>query len=133
MNSLFDTRYASQPFPRTGPDFWNVKEFPGPRGLDGGLGYRPMVFALIADGVAHRDIWPLSDSKVDRALKKLDEIKPYITKWWLAGEEPIQLLINREYALTSAPDGRALAAIKRGISLRMVGRRYYRAKLLDCS
>lgn len=116
--------YDERAFPRTGPeswaDFWNVKEFPGPRGLDGGLGYRPMIFALIADGVAFKDIWPLTDNKIDRALKKLNEIKPRIAKWWQAGGEPIQLLINREYALTSAPDGRALAAIKQGIPLRMV-------------
>ncbi|MEY9104543.1 hypothetical protein ABH999_000739 [Bradyrhizobium yuanmingense] len=31
------------------------------------------------------------DDKIDRALKKLDEIKPHITKWWTARGEPIQL------------------------------------------
>lgn len=34
--------------------------------------------------------------------------------------ERVQLLINREYALTSSYDGRALAAIKQGVPLRMV-------------
>ncbi|MVT55977.1 extracellular solute-binding protein [Bradyrhizobium yuanmingense] len=115
--------YDERAFPKGGPkswaDFWNIKEYPGPRGLDGSLGYRSMLFALMADGVAHKDLWPLTDDKIDRALKKLDEIKPHITKWWTAGGEPIQLLINREYALTSAFDGRALAAIKQGIPLRM--------------
>ncbi|MET4323949.1 ABC transporter substrate-binding protein [Bradyrhizobium sp. RT5a] len=116
--------YDERAFPKGGPknwaDFWNVKEFPGPRGLDGSLGYRPMLFALMADGVAHKDLWPLTDDKIDRALKKLDEIKPHITKWWTAGGEPIQLLINREYALTSAYDGRALGALQQGAPLRMV-------------
>ncbi|OSI82600.1 extracellular solute-binding protein, partial [Bradyrhizobium canariense] len=96
------------------------KEFPGPRGLGVYSSVGSLVFALIADGVARKDIWPLTDDKVDRALKKLDQIKPYVTKWWAAGGEPIQLLINREYALTSGPDGRALAAIRKGVPLRMV-------------
>jgi putative spermidine/putrescine transport system substrate-binding protein len=63
------------------------------------------LYALIADGVAHKDVWPLTDAKIDCAFKKLDKIKPRITKWWTAGGEPMQLLINREYALTSSFDG----------------------------
>nr|WP_129591087.1 hypothetical protein [Bradyrhizobium shewense] len=38
-----------------------------------------------ADG--HKDIWPLTDDKLDRAFAKLNEIKPHITKWWSAGGE----------------------------------------------
>ncbi|MET4323953.1 ABC transporter substrate-binding protein [Bradyrhizobium sp. RT5a] len=116
--------YDERAFPKGGPrnwaDFWNIKEFPGPRGLDTGSPTRNMVFALIADGVTHNGLWRLTDDKADRALKKLDEIKPHVTKWWMAGGEPIQLLTNREYAVTSAYDGRALAAIKRGLPIRMV-------------
>ncbi|WFU62580.1 extracellular solute-binding protein [Bradyrhizobium brasilense] len=115
--------YDERAFPKGGPkdwaDFWNIKEFRGPRGLYGGGGSTVMLFALMADGVAHKDLWPLTDDKIDRAFKKLDEIKPHITKWPVAGGEPIQLLINREFALTSAPDGRAVAAIKQGAPIRM--------------
>ncbi|MFK4492281.1 ABC transporter substrate-binding protein [Bradyrhizobium sp. USDA 336] len=116
--------YDKRAFPKGGPkswaDFWNVKEFPGPRGIDGITGYRPMSFALSADGVAYKDIWPLTEDKIDQALKKLDEIKPHITKWWMAGGEPIQLLMNGEYVMTSAPDGRAITAIKQGAPIQMV-------------
>nr|WP_256466464.1 ABC transporter substrate-binding protein [Bradyrhizobium sp. 147] len=116
--------YDERAFPKGGPkswaDFWNIKDFSGPRGLGVYTFIGSMVFALIADGVARKDIWPLTDDKVDRALKKLDQIKPHVSKWWSAGGEPIQLLINREYAMTSAADGRAVAAIKKGIPLRMV-------------
>ncbi|WP_439366132.1 ABC transporter substrate-binding protein [Bradyrhizobium sp. DASA03005] len=116
--------YDERAFPNSGPrnwaDFWNVKEFPGARGLTGNGGSSTLLVALMADGVAYNDLWPLTDAKIDRALKKLDEIKPHIAKWWMAGGEAVQLLINREYALTSAPDGRALAAIKEGAPLRMV-------------
>ncbi|PJG50314.1 hypothetical protein CVM73_37015 [Bradyrhizobium forestalis] len=116
--------YDERAFPKGGPknwaDFWNIEEFPGPRGLPANGFMADLVIALIADGFTHKGLWRLTDDKVDRALKKLDEIKPHIAKWWTAGGEPIQLLISGEYALTSSYDGRALAAVKRGISIRMV-------------
>ncbi|MEY9981497.1 spermidine/putrescine-binding protein [Bradyrhizobium yuanmingense] len=116
--------YDRRSFPQTGPqnwtDFWNVQQFAGPRGLYGAEATRNMVSALLADGVAPKDIWPLTDDKIDRALKKLTEIKPHITKWWTAGGEPIQLLTNREYAMTNAYDGRVLAAVRQGVPIKLV-------------
>ncbi|MDF0523429.1 ABC transporter substrate-binding protein [Bradyrhizobium yuanmingense] len=116
--------YGDRAFPKGGPknwaDFWNVKEFPGPRGLSANSTNSDLAFALIADGFTQKGPWRLTDDKVDRALKKLDQIKPHITKWWTAGGEPIQLLINGEYALTSSYDGRALAAIRKGAPIRLV-------------
>lgn len=117
---VYDKRAFLKGGPRNWEDFWNTKEFPGPRGLGAMNITGNLVFALIADGVAHDGRWQLTDEKIDRALKKLDEIKPHITKWWTAGGEPIQLLTNREYALTSCADGRAIGAIKRGSPFRMV-------------
>ncbi|MCP3371804.1 ABC transporter substrate-binding protein [Bradyrhizobium cajani] len=115
--------YDQRTFPKGGPknwgDFWDVKTFPGPRGFYGGSEPAPnIVSALLADGVAPKDVWPLSDDKLDRALKKLGEIKPYITKWWVAAGEPIQLLMNREYVMTNVHNGRALAAIRQGAPIR---------------
>ena len=114
--------YDERSFPKGGPqnwaDFWNVKAFPGPRGLSGVA--RHIVLALAADGVPNSDRWPLTDDKVERALKKLAEIKPNIAKWWTAGGEPVQALINREFAMTSCYDGRALSAIRQGAPIRMV-------------
>lgn len=76
--------------------------------------------ALVAAGVASRDIWPLTDDKLDRAFEKLNEIKPHITKWWSAGGEAPQLLINREYAIASAYDGRLVSAIRQGAPIKFV-------------
>ncbi|SCB56146.1 putative spermidine/putrescine transport system substrate-binding protein [Bradyrhizobium shewense] len=116
--------YAERAFPKGAPknwaDFWNIKDFPGPRGLSANSFVADLAFALMADGFTHKGLWRLTDDKVDRALKKLDEIRPHITKWWTAGGEPVQLLISGEYALTSVYDGRALAAIQRGAPIRMV-------------
>ncbi|MCW1750224.1 MULTISPECIES: ABC transporter substrate-binding protein [Rhizobium] len=109
--------YDQRAFPQGGPqnwvDFWDVEKFPGARGLEANDARHNIVAALVADGVAPKDVWPLTDDKLDRAFKKLDEIKPYVAKWWVAGGEAPQLLINQEYAMTLAPDGRLATAIQR--------------------
>lgn len=114
----YDERSFPKGGPQNWPDFWNVKAFPGPRGLSAVA--RHMVLALAADGVPNSDRWPLTDDKVERALKKLGEIKPNIAKWWTAGGEPVQALTNGEFVMTSCYDGRALSAIRQGAPIRMV-------------
>lgn len=114
--------YDLRAFPKGGPqnwvDFWDVKRFPGPRGLFGSTGKTNIQFALLAAGVAHKDIWPLTDEKLDRAFEKLNEIKPHVSKWWAAGGEAPQLLINREYAMSSVYDGRAVATVRQGAPIK---------------
>jgi putative spermidine/putrescine transport system substrate-binding protein len=118
--------YDERTFPSSGPknwaDFWNVKAFPGPRGMRNmsSTGAVNLIFALVADGMTGAQVWPLTDDKLDRAFKKLDEIKPHIAKWWSAGGEPIQALLNKEFAMSTCYDSRALAARRQGLPLRMV-------------
>lgn len=116
--------YDQRAFPKGGPenwvDFWNVKKFPGPRGLYSTLGKYNIVHALDAAGFAPKDIWPLTDDKLDRAFEKLNEIKPHITKWWTAGGEAPQLLISREYAMSSASDGRLFSVIREGAPIKYI-------------
>nr|WP_256470499.1 extracellular solute-binding protein [Bradyrhizobium sp. 45] len=92
----YDQRLFPGACPQDWADFWDVRKFPGPRGLDTLFGKHAIQFALLAAGVAHKDIWPLTDDKLDRAFAKLNEIKPYIAKWWSAGGEAPQLMINKE-------------------------------------
>jgi len=114
--------YDPRAFPKGGPqnwvDFWDVEKFPGPRGLFGSTGKTNIQFALLAAGVGQKDVWPLTDDKLDRAFEKLSEIKPHISKWWSAGGEAPQLLNNREYAMCSIYDGRAVAAIRQGAKIK---------------
>lgn len=115
--------YDARAFPKGGPqswaDFWDIKKFPGPRGLFASDGMSNVETALLATGVPHKNIFPITDDKLDRAFEKLNEIKPHITKWWVAGGEPPQLLINGEYAMTSIYDGRAIAAIRQGAPIKI--------------
>ncbi len=89
-------------YPTNWADFWDVKRFPGPRALRA-RAIDNLEFALMADGVATDKLYPID---VDRAFKKLDEIKPHIAVWWTTGQQPAQLLIDREVVMTSGWNGR---------------------------
>jgi mannopine transport system substrate-binding protein len=97
---------AGKPQPKTWADFWDVKTFPGPRALpNAGVPWWPMIAALQADGVPHDKLFPLD---IDRAFRKLDEIKPHVTVWWRNGDQSQQVVRNNEVALSMMYSGRAL-------------------------
>ena len=79
--------------PTSWADFWDVKKFPGKRGMRKGARYN-LEFALMADGVAPADVYKVLATKdgADRAFKKLTELKPNI-QWWEAGAQPPQFLV----------------------------------------
>ena len=108
---------------KTGPtswaDFWDVKKFPGKRGLRKGAKYT-LEFALMADGVPVKDVYKVLASKEgqDRAFKKLDELKPNI-QWWEAGAQPPQYLASGDVVMSSAYNGR-IAAVQGESNLQVV-------------
>lgn len=96
--------------PRTWADFWDVEAFPGPRAMRN----HPidnLEFALLADGVAPDDLYPLD---VERAFAKLDEIKPHIAVWWESGAQPAQMLVDNEVVLATGWNGRFYDVIREG-------------------
>ncbi len=97
--------------PTSWKDFWDVKNFPGPRGL-----YKPFYYnyeaALLAAGTAKVDVYPVTEDKVKLALDKIKELKPNVKVWWTAGAQPPQLLSSGELAMSSAWSGRVLAIMK---------------------
>lgn len=100
--------------PKNWADFWNVKDFPGKRALRKGAKYT-LEFALLADGVPAADLYKTlaTPEGVDKAFKKLDELKPNI-QWWEAGAQPPQWLIAGDVVMSSAYNGRVAAAQKEG-------------------
>jgi len=100
-------------------DFWDVEKFPGMRTMVSGASgdYPPLEYALLADGVAKEDLYPLD---VDRAFKKLEELAPNIAKWWMAGADAPQMLINGEVTMAEAFSGRIVAIIKSGAPVKIV-------------
>lgn len=96
--------------PKTVTDFFDLKKFPGKRGL-----YKspPLEWALIADGVPIKDVYKVlrTQDGVDRAFKKLDTIKSEII-WWAAGAQPPQLLADGQVVMTAAWHTRIYDAVK---------------------
>ncbi|HEX7854866.1 MAG TPA: ABC transporter substrate-binding protein [Sphingobium sp.] len=87
-------------------DFWNVAVQGGGCSLaTGTLGVMGATFpiALLGDGVAPKDLYPLD---WDRLFRSLDRIKPHIRKFWASGGEPVQMLADRNVVMSSAWNGR---------------------------
>ena len=99
--------------PNSWADFWDVKKFPGRRALRNHP-IATLEAALMADGVAPDKLYPLD---VDRAFKKLEEIKPYITVWWTSGAQSAQLLNDGEVDMIMAWNGRVSALINDGANV----------------
>lgn len=94
--------------PRNWADFWNVKDFPGGRALRNDA-QTTLEAALLADGVPRDKLYPLD---VDRAFKKLQQIKPHIAVWWTSGGQSAQLLHDGEVDMEMIWNGRASAVRK---------------------
>jgi putative spermidine/putrescine transport system substrate-binding protein len=96
--------------PKNWADFWDVRRFPGKRGLRKGARYN-MEIALMADGVSRRDVYAMlaTDAGVKRALAKLEQLKPSIV-WWESGSQPPQRLASGETPMSTAFNGRIAAA-----------------------
>jgi putative spermidine/putrescine transport system substrate-binding protein len=95
--------YNTEAFPEKHPtswaEFWDVEAFPGARMLQDAKAIAPnLEFALMADGVAPADLYPLD---VDRAFEKLAEIKPHIVKFFDSGALGASLLAEGTAVLGS--------------------------------
>ena len=94
-------------------DLWDLKRFPGKRAMrDNPI--ENLAYALQADGVAIKDVYPLNDEKIARAYKKLDEIKNHVI-WWSQGATAPQLLVTKEVVLATAWNGRLDKIIAEGV------------------
>ena len=83
-------------------DFWDVAKYPGKRGLHNGVRGN-LEFALIADGVAPGDVYKVlaTSEGVDRAFRRLDQLRPYIV-WWQDDAEAARILASGDVLMTSA-------------------------------
>ncbi|MBC7859416.1 MAG: ABC transporter substrate-binding protein [Burkholderiaceae bacterium] len=105
--------------PKNWADFWNVSKFPGKRGMRKGARYN-LEFALMADGVPTKDVYKILSTKagVDRAFKKLEELRPNI-QWWEAGAQPPQFLVAGDVVMSTAYNGRIDSAQREGKNLQV--------------
>ena len=102
--------------PRSWADFWDVQKFPGRRALPsyGNPWNNSLALALLADGVAPANLFPMD---LDRAFRKLDEIKPHIAVWWKTGAQSQQILRSGEVDMTMMWSGTAFATKRAGVPI----------------
>lgn len=115
--------YRTEAYPDGGPatwaEFWDTGAFPGPRTLASGeiaAGGGTFEIALLADGVAPDDLYPLD---FDRAFASLDKIRNDVVSWWVPGAQAPQLLSDGQVDLASAWNGRIQALLDEQVPVAM--------------
>lgn len=116
--------YRTDAFPAgQGPtsvsDLWDIEKYPGRRAIQDDV-MDNVTWALAALGYPLDQIYPLTDEKVEKAFKKLDELKPHITKWWTGGAQPPQLLTDKEVVMATAWNGRVQVVKDEGVPIKIV-------------
>lgn len=101
--------------PQNWADFWDVERFPGARSLQR-YPARVLPLALLADGVAVEDLYPLD---IDRAFASLDRIKDHVRVWWTAGAQSTQILRDGEVDMIGIWHGRFFEAEEAGAPVAM--------------
>lgn len=102
--------------PESWADFWDVQRFPGDRSLFN-RSFTCLCYALLADGVPAKDLYPLD---IERAYRKLDQIKPHIKVWWSQAAQSQQLLRDGEVRMMGLWSSRAAALIASGAPIQLV-------------
>lgn len=102
-------KYKDHP-PTKLADFFDLKNFPGTRVLPPDISLGTLEYALMADGVDAKSLYPID---VDRALKKLDTIKSSIIFSKTNGVLQ-QALVDGQADMGFAVTGRAIASAKAG-------------------
>ena len=88
--------------PHSWADFWDIRKYPGKRGLRRSAKYT-LEIALLADGVDPSNVYSTlaTEAGVRRAFKRLDQIKKD-TIWWEAAAQPGALMAAGHVSMSSA-------------------------------
>lgn len=99
-----DTAIYGDEGPKTWKDFWDTERFPEYRTVYKWLS-GVMEAALLADGVAAEDLYPLD---VARAMDKIEQLKPHVLSFWGSGAESQQMMLSGETAMGMVWSTRAM-------------------------
>jgi putative spermidine/putrescine transport system substrate-binding protein len=110
-------KFTGDKYPKSWADIFDVKKFPGPRAMNnfGAHNYN-ILAALLADGVPPDKLIPMD---MDRAFKKLDQVKSSVKLWYTSGSQLQQGLMSEEVTLGAVFDGRTLVAISDGAPVKL--------------
>lgn len=109
----YDKTAISGEGPKSWADYFDLKKFPGKRGMLAGAQYT-LENALMGDGVAPADVYKVlrTPEGVDRAFKKLDTIKSDVV-WWTSTTQSIQNLAAGEVVMTDQYNARVTNEIEK--------------------
>lgn len=109
----YNPAHFSGETPETMADLFDLEKFPGKRTFYQWSHPGVIEAALLADGVAAEELYPLD---LDRAFAKLDTIKSEII-WWSGGAQSQQLLASGEAPLGIFWNGRLTALQEDGMDV----------------
>ncbi|MGY4473636.1 ABC transporter substrate-binding protein [Bradyrhizobium sp. USDA 3364] len=103
-------KFGDGKHPKNCAEFFDLQRFPGRRALRGTVLLGTLEIALLADGVAPKDIYPLD---LDRAFKSLSRIKSHLI-WSATPPQDISLVQGGEVDFGFAGNNRILATNRPG-------------------
>jgi putative spermidine/putrescine transport system substrate-binding protein len=109
----YNTDTFSEAGPQSPADFFDTEKFPGTRLVPSWAGGGALELALLADGVAPEDLYPLD---LDRAFAKLDTIRDDL-EFWDTSSESQQAMEDGTADLFFVWSGRAYEAEKNGAKI----------------
>ncbi|HEX9857035.1 MAG TPA: ABC transporter substrate-binding protein [Paracoccaceae bacterium] len=111
----WSTKTYGDAAPASWADFWDVEKFPGKRALRANA-QDLIEIALLSDGVAPADVYPTLSTPegMERALARLEALKPHVAVWWESGAQSAQLLKDGEADLIITWNGRAESVVADG-------------------
>ncbi|RKS68367.1 putative spermidine/putrescine transport system substrate-binding protein [Actinomadura pelletieri DSM 43383] len=90
-------------------EFFDVKSFPGTRGITANNPIFTSLFGLAGDGVQPQQYFP---ADVDRAMNSLKRIKPNVSVWATSPAQMQQAIVDGEVAIMQAPNTVLISAMK---------------------
>ena len=111
----WNTKTYGDKGPQSWADFWDVKKFPGKRSMRNSVAGM-LEPALMADGVPLNKVYEglSAPGGIERAVKKIKELKPHIAVWWSSGAQHAQLMKDGEVDMIIGWNGRFDAIAKDG-------------------
>ena len=101
------TRHPEGKHPTNWAEFWDIKKFPGRRGLRTRIS-ETLELALMADGVDPKKVYPCD---IERGFKALDRIKSHC-QWIAETPKTVELIVRNEVDFTYTYNGRVYGSNK---------------------
>lgn len=108
----YNTEVFGDDPPQTVGDLWDVEKYPGPRAISTNEPIYMLQIALAADGVSQEDMYPLD---LERAVNKLNELRPHVDYYWESGDEAQQLWRQDNVDIAISYSGRARVLQEEGL------------------